>query len=172
MGAPAVDLTSLDPNSLEYRQAWMRARGRRYRSPGSGGYRHGRRRLTAESASEGPFVEDIRPTDVPRLVRRFLEKRIGGGRGWQAETRLKDILENMVGIASSQEHPQAVAAFKALCDWAYGRPRPSEEELETTKKSGIKLAFIVRSELDNDIPMRTEQSALTPKPDFVKVEHG
>ena len=64
---------------------------------------------------------------------------------------------NLVQIATSPNHPQSVAAFNALCDRAYGRPRPSEEETDAVAKSGIQLIYVDRPFLLPGVPIIDEK---------------
>jgi hypothetical protein len=78
------------------------------------------------------------------------------------------MVANMVEIAKSPKHPHAVAAFVALCDRAYGRPRPSEEEAQAVAKGGITLVYVDRPAIDPDIPIIEAEAvqALPAPPEF------
>jgi hypothetical protein len=51
---------------------------------------------------------------------------------------------------------------------AYGKARPSEEELDAIKGSGFQLVYVQRPEIDPEIPQQQELPA--PKPDFLDAE--
>lgn len=89
------------------------------------------------------------------VVRKFLECRKLSAKDEYGRTRLEQMVANMVEIAKSPNHPHAVAAFVALCDRAYGRPTPSEEETDAMAMWGIQLVYVQRPELDPDIPGAT-----------------
>jgi hypothetical protein len=86
------------------------------------------------------------------MIRKFLECSRRSAKDEYGRTRLEQMVANMVEIATSPDHPHAVAAFVALCDRAYGRPRPSEEEADAIAKGGIKLIYVDRPQFDPDIP--------------------
>ena len=105
------------------------------------------------------------------IIRKFLESTKRSAKDEYGRTRLEQMVANMVEVAKSPKHPQAVAAFVALCDRAYGRPRPSEEEADAIAKRGITLIYVNRPEIDPDIPFATEHSAVsTTIPEFH--DHG
>lgn len=100
------------------------------------------------------------------IIRKFLECNKRSAKDEYGRTRLEQMVANMVEIAKSPKSPQAVAAFVALCDRAYGRPRPSEEETDAITKSGIKLIYVDRPEFDPDIPFATIELGPAPVPEF------
>jgi hypothetical protein len=65
---------------------------------------------------------------------------------------MEQMVANMVEIAKSPKHPHA---FVALCDRAYGRPKPSEEELDANAeaKSGLVVVYVDRPFLLPDVPI-------------------
>jgi hypothetical protein len=87
------------------------------------------------------------------IIRKFLECTKRSAKDEYGRTRIEQMVANLVEIAKSPKHPQAVAAFVALCDRAYGRQRPSEEETDAIQKGGIKLIYVDRPFLDPDIPI-------------------
>ena len=97
------------------------------------------------------------------MIRKFLECSRVSAKDEYGQTRLEQMVANMVEIAKSKS-PQAVAAFVALCDRAYGRPRPSEEEAGAIAKGGIQLVYVQRLELDPEIPRAPALPA--PVPEF------
>jgi hypothetical protein len=99
------------------------------------------------------------------VIRKFLECSRRSAKDEYGRTRLEQMIANMVEIAKSPEHPHAVAAFVALCDRAYGRPRPSEEEADAIAKGGITLVYVNRPEIDPDIPFAAPALA-APAPEF------
>jgi hypothetical protein len=100
------------------------------------------------------------------IIRKFLESTKRSAKDEYGRTRLEQMVANMVEIAKSPKSPQAVAAFVALCDRAYGRPRPSEEEANAIAKSGIKLIYVNRPQFDPDIPFAEAAPALSAVPEF------
>jgi hypothetical protein len=100
------------------------------------------------------------------IIRKFLECTKRSAKDEYGRTRIEQMVANMVEIAKSPKHPHAVAAFVALCDRAYGRPRPSEEEAEAVAKSGIKLIYVDRPEFDPDIPIVTIEAGPPAPPEF------
>jgi len=100
------------------------------------------------------------------IIRKFLECAKRSAKDEYGRTRLEQMIANMVEIAKSPEHPHAVAAFVALCDRAYGRPRPSEEEADAIAKGGITLVYVDRPQLDPDIPFAEPRPALPAVPEF------
>jgi hypothetical protein len=100
------------------------------------------------------------------IIRKFLECSRVSTKDEYGRTRLEQMIANMVEIAKSPEHPHAVAAFVALCDRAYGRPRPSEEEADAIAKGGITLVYVDRPQFDPDIPIAEPRPALPPVPEF------
>jgi hypothetical protein len=89
------------------------------------------------------------------LIRKFLECTKRSAKDEYGRTRIEQMVANMVEIAKSPKHPQAVAAFIAVCDRGYGRPKPSEEETDAIAKakSGIVLVYVDRAQIDPDIPI-------------------
>lgn len=102
------------------------------------------------------------------IIRKFLECNKRSAKDEYGRTRLEQMVANMVEIAKSPKHPQAVNAFNALTDRAYGRPRPSEEETAAIAKSGIKLIYVDRPQFDADIPIMDEKDLQRqfPPPEF------
>jgi hypothetical protein len=119
--------------------------------PGHGGLKTGR---TQRSRSD--------------IMRKFLECTKRSAKDEYGRTRLEQMTANMVEIAKSPKHPQAVAAFVALCDRAYGRPRPSEEEASAVAKGGITLVYVNRPQFDPAIPIIDEKDLQRqlPAPEF------
>jgi hypothetical protein len=101
-------------------------------------------------------------------VRNYLESAKKRAVDKEGRNRLQQVLENLFRIAASEEHPHAVAAAQVLLDRAYGKPKPSEEELDAIKGSGFQLVYVQRPEIDPDIPQQQELPA--PKPDFLDAE--
>jgi hypothetical protein len=100
------------------------------------------------------------------IIRKFLECSRVSAKDEYGRTRLEQMIANMVEIAKSPEHPHAVAAFVALCDRAYGRPRPSEEEADAIAKGGITLVYVDRPQIDPDIPFAEPRPVLPAVPEF------
>jgi hypothetical protein len=86
------------------------------------------------------------------IIRKFLECTKRAAKDEYGRTRLEQMIANMLEIAKSPKHPHAVAAFVALCDRAYGRPRPSQEKADAIAKGGITLVYVNRPKIDPDIP--------------------
>lgn len=101
------------------------------------------------------------------ILRRFLNSKKLGHLDEQGRTRFIRMLDNMVRIASSKS-PQAVAAFVALMDRAYGKARPHEDELDAIAKGGIQLVYLAQTELDGDV--KSAKNILPPKPEFIEGE--
>lgn len=99
------------------------------------------------------------------MVRRFLISKSKGSLDEKGRTRFIRMLDNMVRIASSKS-PQAVAAFSALCDRAYGKARPHDDELDALTKGGIQIVYVAPTELDGEV--REAKNILPPKPDFIE----
>jgi hypothetical protein len=102
------------------------------------------------------------------IIRKFLECSRVSAKDEYGRTRIEQMVANMVEIAKSPKHPHAVAAFVALCDRAYGRPRPSEEEADAIAKNGITLVYVNRPQFDPDIPIIDEEDLerQLPAPEF------
>jgi hypothetical protein len=102
------------------------------------------------------------------VIRKFIECSRVSAKDEYGRTRLEQMVANMVEIAKSPKHPHAVAAFVALCDRAYGRPRPSEEEADAVAKGGITLVYVDRPAIDPDIPIVDEKDLQRqlPAPEF------
>lgn len=102
------------------------------------------------------------------VIRRFLECARRSAKDEYGRTRLEQMVANMVEIATSPKHPHAVAAFVALCDRAYGRPRPSEEETGAKAKSGLTVVYIDHMGLDPNIPVIEDTGPRQlPPPEFI-----
>lgn len=105
------------------------------------------------------------------IIRKFLECSRVSAKDEYGRTRLEQMVANMHRIATSPTHPHAVAAFVALCDRAYGRPRPSEEETDAIgkAKSGLVVVYIDRPQIDESIPLveaEELQRRQLPAPEF------
>lgn len=103
------------------------------------------------------------------IIRKFLECSRASAKDEYGRTRLEQMIANMVEIAKSPKSSQAVAAFVALCDRAYGRPRPSEEEADAIAKRGIVLVYVDRPQMDKSIPLveAEDLQRQLPPPEFV-----
>jgi len=74
-------------------------------------------------------------------LRRCLESpqsRDGRGRN-----ELQQIFDNIIRIAKSRS-PHAVTAAQFLCDRAYGKPKPSDEEMDAIPTGGVQLIYVER----------------------------
>jgi hypothetical protein len=85
----------------------------------------------------------------------------------KAGHRHRRTLLNMFDIASDRRSPFAVAAANLLLDRAYGKVKPSEEELGAIERGGTKIVLVS----PQDVGM-AEPPALPsgPQPDFLDVE--
>ncbi len=87
----------------------------------------------------------------------------------KGQTRFIAMLENIVKIACNPKHPQAVAAFNAVCDRAIGRPRPSEEEADAIAKGGL-VVQISYPTMEAGVPIREVRELKAPEPNFIEAE--
>jgi hypothetical protein len=100
------------------------------------------------------------------IVRKFITSRKHLDE--KGQIRFVAMLENMVNIACSKS-PQAVAAFTAIKEAAYGKARPHDDALDALAKGGIQIVYVAPTELDNSEPV-TQHHRLPPKPDFLEAE--
>jgi hypothetical protein len=101
------------------------------------------------------------------FVRRFLTHKGAAGLDEKGRTRWVRMLDNMVYLASSKTSPQAVAAFNALADRAWGKAKSHDDDLDAiAKQGGIQIVYVAPTELDADV--RAAKAALPPKPDFIE----
>lgn len=79
------------------------------------------------------------------------------------------MISNMATIACSARSALSVQAFNALMDRAYGKAKPSEEELGAIKDGGFKLIYVQPPEI---APEQLEQfkELPAPRPDFIEGE--
>jgi hypothetical protein len=105
------------------------------------------------------WIKEFLHTADPGEVRKYGKRR---------ETRFEMITRNVVRIAMSPTSPLAISAYNALMDRAYGRPKPSEEEVDAIKSGGFQLVFVQRPEVDPEIEQAKEKAL--PKPDFIPGE--
>lgn len=103
------------------------------------------------------------------VIRRFLEDSRKKSVNAEGQTRLIRMIENMFNIATSARSALSVQAFNALMDRAYGKAKPSEEELGAIKDGGFKLIYVQPPEIS---PEQIEQfkELPAPKPDFIEGE--
>jgi hypothetical protein len=98
-------------------------------------------------------------------VRSYLESAKKQAVDKEGRNRLQRIFDTLFTIATDEKHPHAVAAAQVLLDRAYGKPKPSDEELGAIQKSGFQLVYVNRPEIDPEI---VEHKALPPpRPDFL-----
>ena len=132
----------------------------------------------ADNPSPAPFLPGHSGMKTGRtqrsradIIRKFLECSRVSAKDEYGRTRLEQMIANMVEIAKCPNHPHAVAAFVALCDRAYGRPRPSEEETDAIKNGGLTLVYVSRPEFDPDIPFAAP-ALPAPAPEFDEEGNG
>jgi hypothetical protein len=99
-------------------------------------------------------------------MRRYLESGTKAARDEDGRTRFHRILDNMVDIASDRNHPDAVAAARLLFERAYGKPMPSEEEIDVIRSGGVQLVYVAAP----DVPLAEERKPHPPLPDFLDAE--
>lgn len=95
-------------------------------------------------------------------IRRFLERK---PKGPGAKSTIDRQIETLVGISLNPKSPFCIQATQALWDRAYGKVKPSEEELEALK-GGLKMVFVQRPE----VPVVEEKALEPPKPEFIDAE--
>lgn len=101
------------------------------------------------------------------VIRRFLATKAEGGLDGKKISRLVRMTENIVKIASGKS-PQAVAAYTALLDRAYGKVKSFDEDGESLARGGIQVVFVENPAIEGEIVQA--KKSLPPKPDFVDVE--
>ncbi len=122
-----------------------------------------------------PFKRDQQNRDMAATLREFLqtiprnEKEMRKFDISERQTWFKRIVENVAEIASSKTHPLSVVAARALLEHAYGKPKPSDEELGAMKEGRFQLVYVNQATVDPDIIVE-EARALPPQPDFVNAE--
>jgi hypothetical protein len=79
----------------------------------------------------------------------------------QGRNRRDRIFATLVGIAEDRDDPRAVAAAAVVLDRAYGKPRPSDEELDAVRRCGFQIIYLDRPELA-DVPERVEPPPRVP----------
>ena len=99
------------------------------------------------------------------LLRRFLEDGRRGAVNEKGQTRLIQMFAKMHEVSISNS-PRNVLAFQALCERAYGKSKPSDEALDALAKGGVQIVYVAPPEL----PERSEQPSLPPKPEFIEAE--
>lgn len=99
-------------------------------------------------------------------MRRYLECGTKAARGEDGRTRLHRVIDNMVEIASNPNHPDSVAAARLLFERAYGKPMPSEEEIDVLRGGGVQLVYVAPP----DVPLAEERRPLPLRPDFLDAE--
>lgn len=109
----------------------------------------------------------LRPSSSD-VIKDFLESNRNCDVDQKGHNRLIQVVKNMVDIATSPRSPFAVAAANFLFDRAYGKPKPSVEEIEAIGKGGIQLVYVSQQANDPDIPVRRELPEA--KPEFVEGE--
>jgi len=72
----------------------------------------------------------------------------------------------MIDIASDPNHPDSVAAARLLFERGYGKPMPSEEEIDVIRGGGVQLVYITPP----DVPFAEERKPLPARPDFLNAE--
>lgn len=82
-------------------------------------------------------------------------------------TKFEQICQNMFEIATAKS-PQAQRCAEFLMERAFGTAKPSEEELESKKRTGYQIIVMPQAKLN--IP--TEELALpaAPEPDFIDAD--
>jgi hypothetical protein len=132
---------------------------------------------TADADQLTPYTRVYAPEKVKKasqrqmrssdVVKKFLESRSPTQTNSLGQNRLHQILLNMFDIASDRRSPFAVAAANLLLDRAYGKVKPSEEELGAIERGGTKIVLVS----PQDVGM-AEPPALPsgPQPDFLDVE--
>lgn len=101
-----------------------------------------------------------------KVIRKFLMTRNVNALNAKGQTRFVAMLENMACIAAGKS-PQAVAAYVALMDRAFGKARPHDDELEAIGKGGIQIVYVAPTELET---VSGENLILPPAPDFIDAE--
>lgn len=97
------------------------------------------------------------------IIKRFLEKSKATIDDPGALTLLEQMVENLAKIASNPKSNLAVVAFEALMSRAYGKPKPSEEEADAIRGSGLQVVFISKPD---GIPTVVQPKLEAPKPEF------
>jgi hypothetical protein len=99
-------------------------------------------------------------------LRRFLESGTKTAADHEGRTRLRQIFDTLLQIATDGGHPQCVNAARLLLERGYGKPQSADEDLEAIKKGGLTLVYVNRPEIDPEIPIA--QPALpAPEPEFI-----
>ena len=98
------------------------------------------------------------------VIRKFLESK-KHGLDEKGRTRFIQIIQCMFNIATNPKSMKQVEAAKFLIERAYGKAKPSEDELDAMAKGGVRIVLVNQP---TDVP---EQVALpAPKPDFIEAE--
>jgi hypothetical protein len=122
----------------------------------------------------------LSPDPATALHRRKLRSEVRGfvGAGSYAEAgeRVRRRLEFLTGCDRSMiltlfSLLHAPESRNLLCDRAYGRPRPSEEETDAIKNGGLTLVYVSRPEFDPDIPFAAPVLP-APAPEFDEEGNG
>ena len=95
------------------------------------------------------------------LLRKFLNRKETGAKN----SRWHEMITAMYKLAVNNKSPRQVDAFKALAERAYGRPRPSEDELDALAAGGLQIVYLTPPV---NVPGKVVGAA--PVPDFLPAE--
>jgi hypothetical protein len=98
-------------------------------------------------------------------LRRYLESGTKQATDSEGRNRLRQILDNLVEIASDPQHPHSVSAAQVLLDRGYGKPAPSQEELGAIRTGGFQIVYMERPLING--PVEDYAPPLPPQPDFL-----
>ena len=81
---------------------------------------------------------------IANKLRRFLESPRKTALDRDGRKRLQRIFDTLLAIATDPEHPHAVSAAQLLLDRAYGKVRPSEEEIDGARTGEVQIVIVNR----------------------------
>lgn len=106
--------------------------------------------------------------NAARVIRRFLNSKRPSDVDEKGQSRFVQMTANMVRLACGKS-PQAVAAYNALMDRAFGKAKPHDDELDAMEKGGIQIVYVTPVELEG-VPHA--KPALAAKPEFLEGEYS
>lgn len=123
-----------------------------------------KKKKTALAAAyvENNFVEKVQKKPAKIFEEKIL-KRLMARDARSGSLILDKVIDSAIKQALNPKSPQATAAREWLSLRAIGRPKPSEEEVDTLKK-GLITVYMNNPEL-SDVPVR-ENALPEPKPVF------
>jgi hypothetical protein len=112
-------------------------------------------------------INDPIKVSCTRMVQLFLldERRSQCDR--QGRSRFLQLLLRLHEIAMGKG-PQAVAAINVLMERAFGKIKPSDEELDVSRQRGFNVVYVER--IQNNLPVHEDTPALLPQPEFLDGE--